>query len=503
MALFDTNPQTGRQFASIGEAVTALDAFNALYAVQQCDKKTELCGNADATAAWRKLIWDGVINAGGEPMELDFFESIFGGKTESIDAKKIHFRYNNDIDMNVYAQSPAVGAAVQNAVWFTLQKGMHSGGGKYSYPTKGYSVYIYEDKQWVAIVDEDKSTDYGHRFQVRPHKKSYKVNIRAGRKMMIMPTQFVGGLSGPTPSSSLQTTGYTSHVRPFRIRKDWELPIELNRGYEEILQWAIMFDDNGNEVDAWEPFIKTDARRAMKWAKNLIFYLGSIIDNPDLLNVDGAAGSNGKLTADYAGFDGYMPTLFYGGGQLVDFDPGIGFDLEADFEPIIFRNDSLKRTNEFLVMHPKAFIAGLNRNARDKFKNSTNITFETFKRMGSATSEDIKQLGVKSYEYLNFSFHTKEISAWSDSRGIGNFDIAQLAHFIPGNGLRDSKGREVPAFQQFMPKGISESGMLEEFNRDHRKIDGWDKIAGHMAETVMMAIHCPHLHILANPMMAA
>lgn len=498
MSLFATNPQSGRQYANIKDAITGIQAFNALYAVQQCDNDSALCGNPDDTAAWRKLVWDGVINAGGEQMELDFFERIAGGKTVAIDAKKIYFRYNNDIDMNVYAQSPALGAAAQSAAWFTLQKGLHSGGGKYSYPTEGYSIYIYEDKQWVAIVDEDKTTDYGHRFQVRPHKKGYRVNIRAGRKMMIMPTQFVGGLSGPTPSSSLQTPGYTSHIRPFRIRKDWELAIDLNRGYEEVLQWAIMFDQNNNEVDAWEPYIKSDARKAMKWAKNLIFYLGSIIDNPDLLGTD-----TGKVSVDYSGFDGYMPSLVYGGGQLLDFDPGVGFDIENDFEPAILRNDSLKLTNEWLVLHAKPFGMGLDRNARDKFKNSTNITFETFKRMGAATSEDIKQMGVKSYEYKGHSMHLKEISAFSDTRGIGNFDIAQMAHFIPGNGLKDSKGKAVPAFQFFMPKGVSESGMLEEFNRDHRVIDGWDKLAGHLAETVMMAIHCVHQHMYANPIMAA
>jgi len=87
----------------------------------------------------------------------------------------------------------------------------------------------------------------------------------------------------------------------------------------------------------------------------------------------------------------------------------------------------------------------------------------------------------------------------SDTRGIGNGIYPYSAHFIPGNGLRDSKGREVPAFQFFQPRGCGATGMLEEWERDHRKIDGCDKLAGYLAETLMMTTHCPNQHILANP----
>lgn len=494
MAVFEKNPHSGRQFANVKDAIGSLNAFNALYAVSMADGNKTLCGNENDTAQWRKLVYDGVINCGGNPMELDFFEKIFGGKTESIEAKQIFFRYNSDIEMNVYAQDAASGAAGEG-VWVTLAKGNHSGGGKLSFLSKGYSLYIYEDRQWVSVVDEDKSVDFGHRFLVRGNKKAYAINIRKGKKLMVMPTQMVGGLSGPTPSTAFQSVGYTNKLRPFRVRKDYEIAIDLMRGYEEVLQWAVTFDRNGQEVDAWELYVKSEARVAMKWAKNLIFYLGQSIDNPDLLGTD-----QGKVTVDYSGFEGYIPTMFYGGAQVIDYDPGIGFDLEADWEPAILRNDSLKLTNEFLVMHGLPFILALQRNANKKFKDSTNCTFETFKRMGSgAKPEDILQLGVKSYEYANFSLHFKQISALSDTRGIGNHNVPMTANFIPGNGLRDSKNREVPAIQFFMPRGVGATGMLEEFDRDLRKIDGWDKLAGHLAETVMMITHCPHQHIMANP----
>lgn len=494
MALFANKPMCGTQITSVGDALDKLKAFDALYAVHQAEANPELCGNADDTAMWRKLVHDGVINCAGEPMELDFFETIFGGKTEVIDAKKIYFRYNCDIDLNIYAQDNVVGSGPGIATTMQLLKANHTGDGKYSYPVEGYSFYIYEDQQWVRITAVDKTNPYAHTFTVVPYKKNYTVNIRKNKKIMVLPVQLVSGLSCPKPSSTWQSIGYTNHVKPFRIRKDWELPIDLMRGYEEILQFAIMFDENGKEYDCYEAFEKTQARRDMKWAKNLIFFLGQEIDNPSLLGT-----GNNLVTADYSGFDGYIPTMFNGGGTVVDVDPAIGFDWDADFEPIIIRNDSLKRTTEFVVLHAKPFWLSLVRNANNKFKEgSGSCTFETFKRSGM-NQEDIRRLGVRSYEWANFSLHFKEVSAMSDTRGIGNYNFPQMANFIPGNGLRDSKGREIPAIQFFTPQGCGATGMLEEKNRDHRVIDGCDKIAGYMAETIMSAIHCPHQHILVNP----
>jgi hypothetical protein len=498
MSFFSSTPQCGtNQITSVGDAINKLEAFNALYAVHQAEANPELCGNADDTAMWRKLVHEGVINCGGEPMELDFFEKIFGGKTEVIDAKKIYFRYNCDIDMNIYAQNSVVGSGAGQPVTFQLLKANHTGDGKFSYPVEGYSLYIYEDNQWVYISAANKDAQYGHTFTVRPYKKNYTVNIRKNKKMMVLPVQLVSGLSCPTPSSSWQSIGYTQHVRPFRIRKDWELPIDLLRGYEEVLQFAIMFDENGKEIDCYEAFEKTQARRDMKWAKNLLFFLGQQIDNPSLLGSD-----SGQVTVDYSGFDGYIPTMHYGGGTVIDIDPGVGFDLDADLEPVIIRNDSLKRTNEFVVLHAKPFWLSMNRNADGKFKeNAGACTFDTFKRSGSDMDE-IKRLGVRSYEWANFSLHFKEVSAMSDTRGIGNYNFPHQANFIPGNGLRDSKGREVPAIQFFVPRGCGATGMLEDVDRDHRKIDGCDKLAGYMAETIMSAIHCPHQHILINPVLS-
>lgn len=489
--IFSSSPRCGTKVFSVGDCLDKLKAFNAVYEANKDTASVNSCGDDTKGTQWRKLVREGVINCGGEPMELDFFEAIAGGKTETIDAKSLYIRYNCDIDQNVYAQAATQAATAGQPATFQLLKALHSGNGKYSYPAEGYSIYIYEDRQWVYVTGKNVTTDYGHLVTVEPYDKSYQVKIRTNSKMLILPVRLVNGLSCPKPTTSMQTPGYTSKVQPFRIRKDWCVPIDLMRGYEDVLQFAIMFDENGKEVDCWELYEKTTARREMKWAKNLLFFMGQKVSNPTLLG--------NQLSADYSGFDGYLPTLQYGGGTVIDIDPSVGFDLEADFGAIILKNDALKRTNEFVALHAKPFMMGLIRNANEAFKhNAGSCTFETFKRMGQG---DIQKLGIDSYKYLGYTIHFKELSALSDSRGIGNYDFPHMAMLIPGNGLRDSKGREVPAIEFYQPKGCAESGMFEEHNRDMRKINGCETLEGHVAETVMMAVHCPNQHIFINPVM--
>lgn len=493
MAIFTDTPQSGSQYFSVGDAIGKLVAFNAVYEAQKGTSSSNNCQNPDDAAAWRKLVYEGVINCGGEQMELDFFEKIFGGKTEFVDAKKIHFRYNCDLDKNIISAEDKTGTAGA-VLTFQLHKSKHSGNGKYSMPAANEQLYIYEDRQMVKITAVDKSVDFAHTVSIQAFNPAYACKVRKDRKILIIPTRLVGGLDSHQPSTQYQSPGYTVAIRPFRIRKDWDMPIDLTKGYEDILQWAIMFDDAGREVDCWEAYEKTKTRSDMKWAKNLLFFLGQRITNSGLIGTPG----NG-LTVDYSGFDGYFNTMHFGGGTVMDFDVNVGYDMESDFGAIILRNDALKRTNEFVVLHGKPFKLGLIRNAGEIFKqNSGACTFESFKRMGG-DSADIKKLGVDSWEFAGFTTHFKEISALSDTRGMGNYEFPHIGMFLPGNGLKDSKGKDVPAMQFFTPRGCAETGQLEEYDWDNRKINGVETLGGYLAETIWTITHCPHQHILANP----
>jgi hypothetical protein len=37
-----------------------------------------------------------------------------------------------------------------------------------------------------------------------------------------------------------------------------------------------------------------------------------------------------------------LPQMRYGGGQVIDFDPAVGFDLESDLQPFMLTQDALK-----------------------------------------------------------------------------------------------------------------------------------------------------------------
>lgn len=491
MSVFQSNPLSGNQYASMKDALDSLQQFDALVAYAQGDNAT-LFDNPDDAALWRKAVWDEVINSGGEACETMFFQQIFGGQEEYIDAKKIYFRYNDDPDNNIYAQENVTGSAAGAATTFTLAKANHSGSGKYSYPVEGYQIYIYRDNQVVTIsAAVDKTLDYAHRVTVTPHDANYKISIRKNEKMLVIPVRLTGGLSGPAPGSSLTSQGYTNHVQPYRIRKDWELAIDLMRGYQEVLQWAILFDKDGKEMDAWEPYVKTRAREDFNLAKNLMFFIGNRVTNAALVA--------NRISADYTGFDGYLPSVKNAGGTLLDFYPEVGFDFVVDLEPAMVRNDARKQNKEWLVIESFNFALGMSRRFDERVKTASGqVSFETFKRMG-ATQEDIKKLGVQSYSYAGHSFHFKQMSALTDTRLAGNGEIKDMAFFLPGTGLRTSKGGSVPAVQFFKPKGMGATHGMEEYNRDKRRVDGWDKLEGHIAETIMSTTHCPHLHMLATP----
>lgn len=480
----------GNKYYTVGSVIDKLTAFKALHEARSGTASVNNAKDLDANEklSWTENIRKGIINCGGEPTDLEFFQNVFGGATKTDEAADLWIKYNCEKDYNIIAEDAANAAAGQ-AVTFQLLRSLHAGNGKYSNVAVNGNIYIYEDDQWLRVTNVDTTTDYGHLVTAVPHSQYYAPSVRAKKKMMFNPVRIVDGYSCNVPSSTWQTPGYAMRVQPFRIRKDWELPLDLLRPYRDILKFALSWDNEGNEVNNWETYEKIKAREEFKYMKNLTFFMGQKIDNPLLLTT---------ATAEkYAGFDGYIPSIKYGGGFVYPFDPTYGFDLDADFQSIIMRQDALKMSSEFLFLHALPFMMGLNRRSGQYFKDNAQITFETFRRAGEA----IERLGVTSMKYLNSSLHFKLVSAWSDTRGIGNDKIPFMGFGMPGTNLRDSRGNEVSAIEFYNTGGNPETGSYEEIDRDHRKLEnGCEKLSGTIAETFKMAVHCPKTHILLDPM---
>lgn len=500
MAVLSSTPRTcSNMFTSVGGAIDQLPAFNAIYEAGRTGSVSNTSCNENEAAAWRKQVYDEVLTCAGVPTELDFFEKAFasGGKTKQLDATDLYIKYNCDVDHNIYSQAAAVGGAPGAATNFTVLRSLHAGNGNYTNVSVGGEIYIYEDRQWVRVTAVNDTVPYAHVVTVVPKEATYTVNIRKGKKMLFQPVQFVDGYSCPNPHTTWMTPGYINKISPMRLRKDWEQVMDLTKGYQDILQFGIMFDNEGREIEGWVPYNQIKSREEFKYATNLAFFMGQRVTNTALV------GSGLTLENDkYAGFDGYLPTMRYGGGTVYDYSIANGISLEADFFPIIKRQDALKRSKDFMILAGFDFMHGMNRNNAEVFKASAGQNnLNVFKQFG-ADMDQIQKLEISQYTYMGYTFNFKRMDALSDTRSIGNYDMPYLGMAMPLTGVKNTAGKSVSPIEFFQPHGTEAGTYWESPIRDHRLLsDGCEKWSGSMTQTLMMGIHCPQLHILFNGVM--
>lgn len=493
---FSGSPRCNNRLVTVGDAMDQLKAFPLIYERGK-NTEAEFCPREENYSAfWAKQVYDAVINCSGTPTELDFFRKTFGamGPTKQLDASDLYIDYNCDIDYNIYAAAAANGVVPGGPATFTLLRANHDDSGNYSNMSVNGMLYIYEDHQWVRITAVDKTTPYAHTATVVPLSGDYTVNIRKAKPMMFTSVRYVDGYACSVPSETWMTRGYVKKVQPIILRKDWEQPIELSRPYRDLLQFAILFDHEGNEIDGWVPAVRMKTAEEMKYAENLVAFMGQKISNPALI------GAGLSLETDkYAGFDGYLNTMRSGGGTVYSYDTANGFSLDADFSLIIKHQDSLKRSRNFMVLHSLQFMMALNRSNANIYKDAPGqINLDVFMQMGMSKDE-VAKLTMQSYTYLNFKLMFQEMSALTDSRSIGHFDMPYTAFMMPMDGVRDSKGNSKPAIEFFEPFGAQLGGYEEIGPIDHRYLaDHCSKWSGYIQRTLMMAIHCPQLHILLD-----
>lgn len=494
---FSKTPRCGNnKIVTVGDAINQIPAFNALYESSSTGSVTTSCDD-DKTAQWRKTILKDVIHCGGEPTEFDYFQNLFPSDSQEVDGTDVYVQYNCDKDYNIYAESGVIapGGPGQSAT-FQMMRSMHAGAGKYSNAAVGGSIYIYEDHQWCYVSAVDKTTDYTHTVTVLPYNKAYTVNIREKKPMLFSNVRIVDGMSCMVPSSSWSTPAFSKVVRPYRIKKDWELAIELQRPYRDVMQFAIMWDPvTKKEIDSFELYETTTARREFMFDKNHKFFLGQKMDNDQLIGTGKLLGTN-----KYSGFDGVVNSLLFGGGNVKHIDPAVGFDLDSDFERVILQQDALKKSTEFFGLVSLRFRMAMERRSGKYFRNNSGAcTFKTFERSGMDQAA-VQKLGITSISWNGFTLHFKTMSAITDKRSIGNGPLKDMGIFMPGDGLMDDKGSRRNAIEFLKPGGTPETGTYEEIFRDHRKLDqGCEKLSGTIAETFQMVMHCPQNWMLMYP----
>lgn len=497
MPFFNPSPRKAKgNIYSVKDVMDEITQFKVLYELDPKTSSVNNCNDVDKAVQWRKLVREATINAMSTPVELDFFEKIAGGKTEVIPAKEMYFRQSTDYDHNIYAKSSAIASGPGKAVWFTLLKANHSVSGLESYAAVGYEILIYEDMQWVRVMDVDRSNPYAHRILIQPKNTRYTINVRPNKKMLVSPATQVNGFTCNNDfTGEHKTPGYLYKMTMLRLRVQWKQAIDLMKGYKEVLQFGIMWDNEGKEIDCWEYYKKIVAQQNLKYAFNLQFFAGQKLDNVEILN-NAMAGDD-----SYPGFDGYTKQVENAGGIVYQYDPVTGLDVYADLGSILLRQDRLKRVTEFTMLHGLPVQMMIDRSMEKLLRNTSGCSYDTFKRVaGGANKENITRMGVNSVNLWNITMHQKKFDAITDTRSIGNGDLPYWSWVMPSNNLRDSDGREVPPIEYFTNKGCGADGQYEEYTYDaRRERSGCEEIGGWMSKTIGMVVHHLQDHIIFKP----
>jgi len=507
MITYALTPQHApRQIFSVGEAQTQFQPFSDVY--RQLWDFVEDGGldafgiNKEDLARWRKNFREGVVNIGGKPSEIDFFRMMMGGTPKETNASSISVEYNSALDYNIYAENDATGTngAVTNAYFGDLINGTYNGNyvvfdiavdtyadnGTKSNINVGDQIFNYIDGKYLVVIKKDVTTPFAHHIYCAPFDGNYTPQIYAKQPMQPNHIQLVSGYSDATtsaPHSEWETLGYIKEYNPFSLRTDWETPRNLEKPYKDILQFPIIFDmHTGAEMDSWDFKAMADGRERMIMGENMMFFTGEQLTNVSLIS--------NTYTNQYNGFEGLLTTIWYGGGNIQQYDNSYGYDLDVDFMQMVFSNDALKKSQEFLFLAAKRWIYMMERRSQDMFKNNSGAcTFDTFERMGDERA-DLKRLGINSYEWRGSTMHIKEVGAWSDSRWVGNAYFPAMAIVLPGDGLTDSKGNKVSPVEYWIPAGRRVSGTWQEEWRDHMKLsDKADKFSGTITHDIMMSVN--------------
>lgn len=503
--LFRNSPLFCQKQLSTQEVLN-LQTLNAAWEGNPETSSFARCGDPNLGVLMVKNLYHKAIRCGGKPIDVNFLMDMFPqmGSPNMVSTKTWYNHYICDTNLNIYAANNVTGTAPGAPAWITLLKANHGGqGGVYSLPAKGYQIMDKENQIQYTVTDVDNSVPYAHRFELTPNDETVTVDIKANKAYLVLQSRLVGGCQCPEITNDLSSIGYTQQVHPIRVRKDWKLCVDLLTGYENKFQFAVIYDLQGNPMDAWDLYEKQKMREDLRLTLNVLSFIGTPTTNPALIS-----GMDATIDSNHTGFYGFLPTLKYGGGNVYNFRSDLGFDLEADGEPILLYQDSRKRTKNFTVLAGAKFMMSLvdrtNKLVARQMVGSN--MWEAYKRLGDVTGNDyateIAKLGIDGYKYQGFNLDFKKMDSWSDYRFIGNDDFSSMAIFMPQDGISEN-GRPLQPVEFYTYGQGQWTGQYEEHYIDYRNTNGCNDIGGWAAESLAMAVHCPDQFILANPVKAA
>ena len=505
-AVFSNKPRFCQKHTTVQDAMS-LKYFNA--AVESASANPGLnqfatnCGDPNLGTTFRKNIIHQVIRCGGKDIDINWMEEMYGNKTPlAVGTKEFYNHYVCDTDLNVFAAARAVGTTPGGTFVMQLLKGNHSGSGQFSAASKGFILWDKDNMIKYTIVSVDTSTPYAHKLTLQPNDVNVTGSIKINTPYLIVPAREVGGYSCKSVVSTISSIGYTQKLSFLRVRRDWEIQIDLLRGYRDDIQYAVIYDINGKPQDSWTVKEAQDARTGVRMALNVAAFIGTPTTNSALVGT----GANATVDEFHTGFYGLLPNIKYGGGIVQDVRTSVGLDFEADMEPIFLYQDSLKRSSRFMGMVGQEFLMNMDSRTNKLVLRTGQDDWEGYRRLGSTYGADgnvteVAKLGVSKYTYRGFGLDTKKIDAFSDKRFFGTSYYSNLAILMPMDGVQEN-GRDIDPLE-FYSEGIGEwNGNYEEHYVDNRdQTEMCDSIQGSVAQSMGFAMHCPEMWVLLNPVM--
>lgn len=450
---------------------------------------------------WIANIVHELIHVGGKKIDLNFFFDMFYTSENLVNTKRLFNHYITDPDLNIYAAATRTGTGT---VTFQLLKENHLQGGSYSYPGQGYILFDKDAMQYYYITGVDTSVPYAHKVTVESTvSATTPVTINANTAYLILPANLVGGYSCPNSQNDAMSLGYTQQVNFNRLRKDWNVTLDLLRGTVDKAQFAYIYDKEGNPYWAWDLYEQKMAREDLRMSHNILAFIGSPVTNQTLITA--------QLDADHPGYYGLVPSIIFGGGILKPFASSIGWDWESDWEPIALYQDSLKRTTEFMALAGTQFLMNMDYRANKMVTRQVvgSTIFEAYRRSamvdnGKGMGVDdkgvlshLEKLGIKSYDYRGFSVDIKKWDSLSDQRFVGSDQWSNSIIMIPGSGCTEN-GKEVNPIEFYQYGNNGWTGDYEEIYVDQRYTTLCESLAGYCAQSLAMKVHCPQLFVYAQ-----
>ncbi len=505
--VFSNAPRFTTKPLSLEETLN-LDHFDVLTNADPATSSVNACNDPNLGTTFIKNIVHQVIRVGGRPIDINFFMDLFQSEEKMVTTKRLFNHYITDPDMNIYAAATVSGTAPGEPATFQVLKQNHGGdNGSFSLPATGYILMDKDNMVQYTITDVDTTVDWAHKVEVTPTDSDVTVNIQANKPYLVLPARMVGGYSCQQTTNSMMSIGYTQEVNFLRLRHDWEVTIDLLRAYRDKIQYAVIYDYEGQPKDAWDVYEAQQARLGLRMAFNVLSMIGSPTTNADLISGVGAT-----IDGDHTGYYGLIPSIKYGGGVVNPFPASTGFDLESDGEPMFLYQDSLKRTKKFLVMHGTQFGFGLDYRSNKMVAREqvgANM-FEAYKRMGNWLSpkdvangggylSELAKIGISSYNYRGFQLDFKHWDAMSDSRFMGSDLYSNMAVWFPMEGITEN-GKNLNPIEFYQYGNNGWTGDYFETMVDQRKTNGMcEKLSGYSAQSMAMKVHGTQLFMLSMP----